>query len=345
MRGVDRSASYAGADLTNARRIAALLVLLATVLTLAYAPMSPPTEMIGWAGGAVLAVWTVVALLTVRWLAKSADGVTFNRLYVISWCGLATVVLLEWLAGGHSSYAALFMLWLGSGVGVHPPRRAAPYLIAVLVATALPLVYDGWDSTTAQAIATYDLLWVAIGLVLLVLIARIRSQRVRMQTVEQTARADAEIAAKRVRDLQQVTDAALAQMPLDELLGELLERISNVLDLDAAAILLTDEQGSALTVRAARGVPSVDDDGQPLRIAVGDGCAGRVAAERRTVLLRDVSDARDLDPPFRETRVRALAGVPLIASDRVIGVIEVGSEERDSFSPHDVRLLALAADR
>jgi serine phosphatase RsbU (regulator of sigma subunit)/anti-sigma regulatory factor (Ser/Thr protein kinase) len=339
-------ASYAGADLNNARRIAALLVLLSSVLTVAYSPMSPPTEMIGGWGWVVLGLFVLAGLFVVRWLARAAEGVTFNRLYAISWTGLAGVTLLEWLAGGHSSYAALFMLWMGSGVGVHPPRRAGVFLAAVLIATALPLVYEGWDSDMAQAIATDALLWLAIGIVLIVLITRLRSQRLRMQTVEQTARADAEIAAKRVRDLQQVTDAALAQMPLDELLGELLGRISSVLDLDAAAILLTDEQGTALTVRAAQGVPSSDADGKPLRIAVGDdGCAGRVAAERRTVLLRDVTDARDLDPLFRDTRVRALAGVPLIASDRVIGVIEVGSEQRESFSPHDVRLLALAADR
>src|SRR3954468_10543490 len=133
MRSVLRSQSYAGADLSNARRITALLVLLATVLTLAYGPMSPPTEMIGSAGWVVLGVWAIAALAIVRWLARSTDGVTFNRLLAISWGGLLSVVLLEWLAGGHSSYAALFMLWLASGVGVHPPRRAGPYLVAVLV--------------------------------------------------------------------------------------------------------------------------------------------------------------------------------------------------------------------
>jgi anti-sigma regulatory factor (Ser/Thr protein kinase)/putative methionine-R-sulfoxide reductase with GAF domain len=293
----------------------------------------------------VLGLWVVAAIAVVRWLADSTSAVTFNRLLMVSYGGLASVVLLEWLAGGQSSYSALFMLWLGSGVGVHPPRRAATYLLAVLVATALPLVYGGWDSRTADAIVTDDLLLAAIGLVLLVLIATVRAQRVRMRSVEQTALAEAEDAAKRVRDLQQVTDTELAQMPLDELLGELLARISSVLDLDAAAILLLDEQGTALTVRAARGVPAVGPDDRPVRIAVGDGCAGRVAAERRTVLVDGQAGTRDLDPLFRETNVRALAGVPLIADDRVIGVIEVGSERRESFSPDDVRLLALAADR
>jgi serine phosphatase RsbU (regulator of sigma subunit)/anti-sigma regulatory factor (Ser/Thr protein kinase) len=335
---------YAGADLSAARRIGALLAGLSAVLALAFGPMSPPTEMIGGAGWVVLGAFVVACAMVVRWLADESKPVTFNQLLVISYCGVAGVAVLEWLAGGHSSYAALYVLWLGSGVGVHPPRRAAVFLLAVLAAGALPLLYNGWDGDTARAIATDGLLWLALGTVLLVLIASVRGQRVRLRSVERSARAEAELAAKRVRDLQQVTDVSLAQLPLDELLHELVVRISGVLDLDAAAIMLTEDDGATMTVRAAQGVATVRD-GKPIRVAPGDGCAGRVAAERRTVLLDDIRDSSDLDPVFRDTGVRSLAGVPLIADGRVIGVIEAASERRRAFSPHDVRLLALAADR
>lgn len=334
---------YAGADPSAARRIAALLAGLSAVLACAFGPMSPPTEMIGAAGWIVLAAFVLACAAVVWWLASDRP-VTFNQLLAISYGGVAGVVVLEWLAGGHSSYAALFMLWLGSGVGVHPPRRAGPFLLVVLVAGALPLVYNGWDSEMARAIATDALLWLAIGTVLLVLIASVRGQRVHLRSVERSARAEAEEAAKRVRDLQQVTDVSLAQLPLDDLLHELIVRISGVLDLDAAAIMLTDEGSESMTVRAAQGVPATRDD-KPIRIAPGDGCAGRVAAERRTVLLDDIQSDSDLDPVFRDSGVRSLAAVPLIADDRVIGVIEAASERRRAFSPHDVRLLALAADR
>ena len=335
---------YAGADLSAARRIAALLALLSAVLACAFGPMSPPTDMIGTPGWIVLAAYVVACLAAVWWLADEERPVTFNQLLAVSYGGIAGVAVLEWLAGGYSSFSSLYVLWLGSGVGVHPPRRAGVVLIAVLVAGALPLAYDGWDGETARMIATDGLLWFAIGTVLLVLIAIVRGQRVRMRSVERSARAEAEEAAKRVRDLQQVTDVALAQLPLDELLHELLGRISNVLDLDAAAIMLTDDGGGTLTVRATQGVPATRD-GKPIRIAPGDGCAGRVAVERRTVLLDDIDATYDLDPVFRDTGVRSLAGVPLVAGDNVIGVIEAAFERRRAFSPHDVRLLALAADR
>ena len=335
---------YAGADLSASRRIGALIAGLSAVLALAFGPMSPPTEMIGEAGWVVLAAFVVACIAVVRWLADESKPVTFNQLLAISYAGVGGVAVLEWLAGGHSSYAALFMLWLGSGVGVHPPRRAGLFLLVVLAAGALPLVYGGWDGETARAIATDGLLWLAIGTVLLVLIASVRGQRVQLRKVERSARAEAEEAAKRVRDLQQVTDVSLAQLPLDDLLHELVVRISGVLDLDAAAIMLTDEGGGTMTVRAAQGVPMMRE-GKPIRVAPGEGCAGRVAAERRTVLLDDIKTTSDLDPVFRDSQVRSLAGVPLIADDRVIGVIEAASERHRAFTPHDVRLLALAADR
>jgi hypothetical protein len=175
---------YAGADLSAARRIGALLAALSAVLACAFGPMSPPTAMIGTAGWAVLALFVAGCGAAVWWLAGASHSVTFNQLLAISYAGVAGVAVLEWLAGGHSSYAALFMLWLGSGVGVHPPRRAAPFLLVVLAAGALPLVYDGWDGETARAIATDGLLWLAIGSVLLVLIASIRGQRVHLRSVE-----------------------------------------------------------------------------------------------------------------------------------------------------------------
>lgn len=49
------------------------------------------------------------------------------------------------------------------------------------------------------------------------------------------------IAAERLRDLQSVTDAALAYLPLEDLLNELLRRVVGILDADTAAILLLDE--------------------------------------------------------------------------------------------------------
>src|SRR3954463_9158660 len=125
----------------------------------------------------------------------------------------------------------------------------------------------------------------------------------------------------------------------------MLERLGMVLQLDAGAILLVDEPGNALEVRAAEGVDPTGDDGRPIRIAIGDGCAGRVAAEQRTILLDDIREPSDLDPLFRRAAVRALLGVPLEIEDGVIGVLQVASRQARRFSSDEMRLVELAADR
>src|SRR5918998_4418411 len=134
----------------------------------------------------------------------------------------------------------LYFVGGGGGVGVPPPRRAAAFLLVALAAGALPLAYSGVTGEEARSIAATSLLWLAIGLVLMVLIAMVRTQRVELRTGARSARAEAEEAERRMLALERVADVALGQLPLEELLREVLDRIGTVLELDAGAILLTD---------------------------------------------------------------------------------------------------------
>jgi sigma-B regulation protein RsbU (phosphoserine phosphatase) len=80
-----------------------------------------------------------------------------------------------------------------------------------------------------------------------------------------------------VRRLQSVTDAALAHLDLDALLDALLVRTRQSLDVDTCAILLLDEETNELVARAALGIEEEVEQG--VRIPVGRGFAGRIAAE------------------------------------------------------------------
>ncbi|MEA2451127.1 MAG: hypothetical protein QOG63_3059 [Thermoleophilaceae bacterium] len=344
-RDARREDPYAGADAQSARRLVPMLVALNALLTAAFLPMAAPDKAIGGAGWAVAVAIVAAQLLVVRRLARPGREASFNELLTVAYGGVVGVAVLEWLAGGHSPYMMLYLLWVAAGVGVHPPRRAAVFLVVALVAGALPLVYASPSDGAVRDIATTSLLWLAIGAVLMVLIASVRSQRVELRTGEQSAREEAAEAERRALALERVADVALGQLPLEDLLHELLDRIGTVLDLDAAAIMLTDEPGEWLVVRAAEGVEPTGEDGRPIQMRVGDGCAGRVAAEKRTILLDDIRDPRDLDPLFRGAPVRTLLGVPLENDGRVIGVLQVASRHARRFAADEMRLLELAADR
>jgi GAF domain-containing protein len=149
--------------------------------------------------------------------------------------------------------------------------------------------------------------------------------------------------AELLRRLQRLTDAALDSLELDELLSVLLRRTSEVLDVDTCAVLLLDEDRNELVARAAIGIEEEVEQG--VRIPVGGGFAGRVAAEARPIVLEDVDDAHVLNPILLEKGIKSLLGVPLRVRGKVIGVLHVGSLTHREFTDEDEELLLLAADR
>jgi signal transduction histidine kinase len=149
--------------------------------------------------------------------------------------------------------------------------------------------------------------------------------------------------ADRLHRLQALTDAALSHLELDTLLETLLIRTREALGVDTCAVLLLEEETNELVARAAVGIEEEVEQG--VRIPVGGGFAGRVAAERRAVVLDDVEHADVLNPILREKGIKSMLGVPLLVGGRVLGVLHVGSLVPRVFDAGDVELLQLAADR
>jgi signal transduction histidine kinase len=160
--------------------------------------------------------------------------------------------------------------------------------------------------------------------------------RARVYEAERSAR-------RRLEHVQAVTDVALAHLELGELLNVLLPRIREILRADTCATLLLDEDRQELVARAAVGIEEEVEQG--VRIPVGRGFAGRVAADRHPVILDDVVHADVLNPILREKGIKSLLGVPLAVHGDVIGVLHVGTLRPRTFVEDDVRLLELVADR
>ncbi len=147
----------------------------------------------------------------------------------------------------------------------------------------------------------------------------------------------------RLRKLQALTDAALAHLELDVLLSTLLVRTREVLAVDTCAVLLLDEATSELVARAAVGIEEEVEQG--VRIPVGGGFAGRVAASKQPVILDDVDHADVLNPILRQKGIKSMLGVPLLVGSRVLGVLHVGTLVPRIFDQDDVELLQLVSDR
>jgi sigma-B regulation protein RsbU (phosphoserine phosphatase) len=149
--------------------------------------------------------------------------------------------------------------------------------------------------------------------------------------------------AEQLRRIQSVTEASLAHLEIDELLDTLLERVREILEVDTAAILLIDRSSQEMVATAAKGIEEEVRGG--IRVPIGKGFAGRVAAEKRAVILEKVDHTNVRNPILFDIGIRSLLGVPLIADGDTIGVLHVGTLGSRSFSDQDAELLQLVADR
>jgi signal transduction histidine kinase/DNA-binding response OmpR family regulator len=150
-------------------------------------------------------------------------------------------------------------------------------------------------------------------------------------------------AIRRLVAFERISTAALETSDVRSLLDELLSAFTDAAEAaDSAAILLRDAEW--LRVGASIGLGVEPADG--FRVRVGDGFAGRVAAEREPVELSDASASSLADVGWvRDLGTRALYGVPLLHAGEVIGVAQIGSARASGFSEAEKRLFRAAADR
>jgi phosphoserine phosphatase RsbU/P len=158
-----------------------------------------------------------------------------------------------------------------------------------------------------------------------------------------TAEPEPEPVEATLRAIQSITDAALSGLDERELLAALLDRIREILQADTAAVLLLDYSSGQLIATAAAGLE--DEVNQGVRIPVGRGFAGRIAADHRPVILDHVDHTTVLNPILWAKGIKSMMGVAMVAGGRVIGVMHVGSLTSRRFTSGDVQLLQLAADR
>ncbi len=166
--------------------------------------------------------------------------------------------------------------------------------------------------------------------------AAIAIEHARLFEAERAAR-------RRLEHVQAVTDAALAHLELDELLAVLLPRIRTILEADTCAVLLHDDETKELVARAALGIEEEVEQG--VRIAMGRGFAGSIAAQRRPIILNDVDLEHVVNPILIDKGLKSMLGVPLLARDEIVGVLHVGRLVHRTFTNEDVDLLQLVAAR
>ena len=125
----------------------------------------------------------------------------------------------------------------------------------------------------------------------------------------------------------------------EEVLEYFLKTCMEATGADSGSIMLYDEEEQVLVTRVAIGL---NKDAGGMRLRLGEGVTGWVARHVRPRLIDDTRTADDY-VRIREDLLAEVA-VPLINSDRMIGVLSLDSMQVGAFSKDDVTLLEIVSN-
>ncbi len=140
--------------------------------------------------------------------------------------------------------------------------------------------------------------------------------------------------------LMRLTDALNTTLDLQTLLSRTAELVRIVIPYRIFAIFLLNERSRELRMRFQIGHSA---EVERTRVPIGKGVVGQVALTRQSMLLNDVSTAdfyMNANP-----EVRSELAVPLIAKNRLIGVMDIESEQLGFFREQHLHVLTMTASR
>ncbi len=164
-----------------------------------------------------------------------------------------------------------------------------------------------------------------------------------MLAIERAAAEVVEPVARLWHDLVAHADMTVTAGSLERVLRDALETMSRLLSVNGLAILLANEAGDELMVRAAIGLTEELSIG--MGIHAGEGMAGSVLASRTPIVVGDLSSIHVVNPVLRNSGLRSVAAVPMLSAGHRLGVMWAASYERDRFTLADAELLQVVADR
>jgi HAMP domain-containing protein len=168
--------------------------------------------------------------------------------------------------------------------------------------------------------------------------------------IESLKRRDVEL-----RTIYQISQDITASLELEQTLRTVLEQVRQMIPYDGAEIYLYDREADVLRVRACAGRSKmrVDDEGRTCLL--GEGYAGWIGEQRRSLLVPDVDACQDPRPATRQIAdepapsategmvMNSYLGVPLLVGQSLVGTLELASACKRAFDEHTRQLLETIA--
>jgi PAS domain S-box-containing protein len=177
---------------------------------------------------------------------------------------------------------------------------------------------------------------------------RAAAERDRLLESERLARAAAESALERLRAIESITDTALQNLALDDLLRELLSRVRGAVNSEFATVGLIDEERQDLYQRTVVGRP--EEINLAVRTRLGAGASGKTAVDGQPRIVHDLatldlSHVTGLDREQIIALAQSMICAPLRVGGKIVGVVTAAARATNHFTEDDLKLLLVVADR
>lgn len=167
-------------------------------------------------------------------------------------------------------------------------------------------------------------------------------ERAVLQTTLRVPAADTPSAEGQSADPFEVFIGSPAPDDLDGLLQRTVERARDMLDADAAFLLLATDDETELEVRASTGLPSARQRFARVPVEAGP---GRYGSARMPAVHDDLEAVPGAVPLLNSTGMRSVVTVPLKVEGRLTGSLGVAAEAPGRYSNEEALRLQFAADR
>ena len=182
-----------------------------------------------------------------------------------------------------------------------------------------PSAGDALVETGAVAVVGYFVIWM--------IETQEREKRLRQKAVS------------RLRAINAVAAIVTESLELKQILNSALDKVLEVMALEAGLIFFLDRQSQELILAAYRGVSKESAAGVD-RLKLGEGFCGRVAQSGEPMVVQDSSrDSRLTRLAVQEEGLRAQIIVPLKSKGEVQGVLALSTRSSRQFPPEEQELI------
>ncbi len=150
---------------------------------------------------------------------------------------------------------------------------------------------------------------------------------------------------KHLKAVSEVSKAITSDLYLEDILRLIVTVTAEVMNSKICSILLVDEEKRELVIRATQSVSEAYNKKPNMKL--GEGIAGRVASEKKPVIVLDVKVEKNYlnrDIAVSEG-LTSLLSVPMTVKSRVIGVLNVYTSRHHDFSQKEIDTMTSVANQ